>query len=460
MQLNDRLICAPTLEEAIDHQPLIVAPDTLLIDIIALMSQEGGKSCSLPNFHSPSDQLSIREPRSSCVLIMHSDQLLGIFTERDIVRLTANGINFEEVTVAEVMAQPVITFPQTACRDIFAALFIFRRYRIRHLPIVDDHGQLVGVVSPERIRQVLRPANLLKLRRVSEVMTPQVVHALPAVSVLSLAQLMNKHRVSCVVITSDNGEDNCLPVGIVTERDIVQFQSLKLNLSKVQAQDVMSTPLFLLSPEDSLWTAHQEMQKRRVRRLVVSWNWGQGIGIVTQTTLLRVFDPMEMYGIVETLQQTVEQLDPAKESVNKSHKAITPGEQSGEVPENAIALSGDSFNHQSEPPNKDQNRELTVILSQRIEGQGLNHSQQCEALNYPKSNLGTSQDYQLCILLNTIQAILENLLNQSNLSSELRQSQLNSALDNVDQMRELIQKAQNQSCRDQVVVDQVGTSSS
>ncbi|NEN95524.1 MAG: CBS domain-containing protein [Moorea sp. SIO3I7] len=460
MQLNDRLICAPTLEEAIDHQPLIVAPDTLLIDIIALMSKERGKSCSLPNFDSPSDQLSIREPRSSCVLIMHSDQLLGIFTERDIVRLTANGINFEEVTVAEVMAQPVITFPQTACRDIFAALFIFRRYRIRHLPIVDDHGQLVGVVSPERIRQVLRPANLLKLRRVSEVMTPQVVNALPTVSVLSLARLMNKHRVSCVVITSDHGEDSCMPVGIVTERDIVQFQSLKLNLSKVQAQDVMSTPLFLLSPEDSLWTAHQEMQKRRVRRLVVSWNWGQGIGIVTQTTLLRVFDPMEMYGIVETLQQTVEQLDPAKESVNKSHKAITPGEQSGEVPENAIALSGDSFNHQSEPPNRDQNRELTVILSQRIEGQGLNHSQQCEAFKYPKSNLGTSQDYQLCILLNTIQAILENLLNQSNLSSELRQSQLNSALDNVDQMRELIQKAQNQSCRDQVMVDQVGTSSS
>lgn len=464
MQLNDRLICAPTLEEAIDHQPLIVAPDTLLIDVIALMSQQGGKSCSLPNFHSPSDQLSIREPRSSCVLVMHSDKLLGIFTERDIVRLTANGINFEEVTVAEVMAQPVITFPQTSCQDIFAALFIFRRYRIRHLPIVDDHAQLVGVVSPERIRQVLRPANLLKLRRVAEVMTPQVVNALPTVSVLSLARLMNKHRVSCVVITSDHGEDSCLPVGIVTERDIVQFQSLKLNLSKVQAQDVMSTPLFLLSPEDSLWTAHQEMQKRRVRRLVVSWNWGKGIGIVTQTTLLRVFDPMEMYGIVETLQQTVEQLDPAKESVNKSHKAIPPDEEFAKVAENAIALSGDRFNHKSEPPNTDQNtdqnRKLTVILSKPIEGQGLNHSQQCQDFNYPKSNLSTSQDYQLCILLNTIQAILENLVSHSNLSSELRQSQLKSALDNLDQMRELIQKPQNQSCQDQVVVDQVGTSSS
>jgi hypothetical protein len=71
----------------------------------------------------------------------------------------------------------------------------------------------------------------------------------------------------------------------------------------------MSTPLFLLSPEDSLWTAHQEMQKRRVGRLVVSWNWGRGLGIVTQTSLLRVFDPMEMYGVIENLQQTIQQLE-------------------------------------------------------------------------------------------------------------------------------------------------------
>jgi signal-transduction protein with cAMP-binding, CBS, and nucleotidyltransferase domain len=74
----------------------------------------------------------------------------------------------------------------------------------------------------------------------------------------------------------------------------------------------MSTPLFLLSPEDSLSTAHQEMQRRRLQRLVVSWDWGRGLGIVTQTSLLRVFDPMEMYGVIQTLQQTVQQLQAEK----------------------------------------------------------------------------------------------------------------------------------------------------
>jgi CBS domain-containing protein len=143
-------------------------------------------------------------------------------------------------------------------------------------------------------------------------MIKEVIHASLSDSVLTLAQLMAAFRVSCIVITEEEAEESLRPVGIVTERDILQFQSLELELSKIQAQDVMSTPLFLLSPEDSLWTAHQEMQRRHVRRLVVSWNWGRGLGIVTQTTLLRVFDPMEMYGVIETLQRTVEQLEAEK----------------------------------------------------------------------------------------------------------------------------------------------------
>ncbi|PLZ36759.1 histidine kinase, partial [Fischerella thermalis WC558] len=98
------------------------------------------------------------------------------------------------------------------------------------------------------------------------------------------------------------------PIGIVTERDIIQFQAMQLNLAQVRAETVMSTPLFLLNPEDSLWTAHLEMQRRRLRRLVVSWDGGRGLGLITQSNLLRMLDPIQMHGIVETLQRTVEKL--------------------------------------------------------------------------------------------------------------------------------------------------------
>ena len=310
MEIKDRFLATPDLEMAIDRKPLQITPDTYLQDAIAIMSQARGSSCFLPGDNESENLLSDYRPCSSCALVMEGGKLLGILTERDIVRLTASEILFDQVKVSKVMTKPVITLSESNFRDIFAALFLFRRYRIRHLPLMDGENNLVGVISPETIRNAMRPANLLKLRRVAEVMSKNVVHAPQTISVLNLTQLMAQQKVSCVVITQeDQEEDILIPVGIITERDIMQFQSLQLNLSSINAQEVMSTPLFLLSPEDYLLKAHQEMEYRRVRRLVVSWNWGQGLGIITQTSLLRIFDPMEMYGVINTLQRTIQKLE-------------------------------------------------------------------------------------------------------------------------------------------------------
>ncbi|MEM7758706.1 MAG: CBS domain-containing protein [Cyanobacteria bacterium P01_A01_bin.40] len=320
MESNEQLFASPDIESAIDRSPLIIAPDTPLVDAIAMMGQAKGNSCKLGTHEEikNSEFQIASHRRSSCALIMLEEELQGILTERDIVKLTAKKLAFDSVVVAEVMTQPVVTLAKNNLKDIFAALFLFRRYRIRHLPIVDDTNRLLGVVSPETIRQAMRPANLLKLRRVADVMSKNVIHALTTDSVLHLVQLMAQHRVSCVIITEADAQENILiPVGIITERDILQFQCLQMRLDNLEAGEVMSSPLFLLSPEDSLLAAHQEMQRLRVRRLVVSWNWGQGLGIVTQTSMLRIFDPMEMYGVIETLQSTVQQLEQEKTELLK-----------------------------------------------------------------------------------------------------------------------------------------------
>ena len=313
MQLNNQLVPTPDLEIAIDRAPLTITPETSLTKAIALMSQVRGSGCLLPSQDKSLELFPHNKACSSCALVMEETKLVGILTERDIVKLTAAEVEFDLVKVAQVMTHPVITLLQANFKDVFAALFLFRRYQIRHLPIVDKDNNLVGVVSPGTIRQAMRPVNLLKLRRVADVMSRNVIHAPLETSVLQIAQIMAQQQVSCVVITEeDEDEEILIPVGIITERDIIQFQSLQLKLGKIIAEEVMSTPLFLLSPEDSLITAHQEMQRRRVRRLVVSWNWGQGLGIVTQASLLRVFDPMEMYGVIETLQQTIQELEQEK----------------------------------------------------------------------------------------------------------------------------------------------------
>lgn len=311
MPFDEQSIGTPDIKDVIDLHPLTVPPEMPLGEAIALMSQTQGNFCSLAAADGVVESMPLQHARSSCVLVVRGMEILGIVTERDIVCLIASGIDPNETSIDRVMASPVVTLAQSELRDIFAPLFLFRRYRMRHLAIVDDAGRLVGVISSESIRRVLRPSNLLKVRRVEEVMSLPVIRASIESSVSCVARLMAKYRVSCVVITEPDIECG-LPVGIITERDIVQFHTLQLDLSNTSAEMVMSSPLFLLAPDDSLWTAHLEMQRRRVRRLVVSWNWGAQLGIVTQTSLLRIFDPVEMYGVIQTLQRTIEQLEAGK----------------------------------------------------------------------------------------------------------------------------------------------------
>ena len=306
----DNSLGTPPLTEAIDRHPLIVTPHTYLLDVVKLMYETVERS------HSPAGDLPDRSTdslwgaRSSCVLVMQEKKLLGIFTERDLVKLTAAGIDLRVTRIADVMHHPVLTISERELHNVFAALFLFRRHRIRHLAIVDDLQQPIGIVSLDSIRHIVRPTNLLKIRRVAEVMTDRVTTASPDALAIELTELMAARQISCVVIVQAvAGEDEIdRPIGIVTERDIVRFQALRLDLNTTPARAVMSTPLFVLNPEDSLWTAHQEMEQRQVRRLVVSWNWGKQLGLVTQTSILRVFDPIEMHNVIETLQHTIQQL--------------------------------------------------------------------------------------------------------------------------------------------------------
>lgn len=262
MYIDKSLITERDIENAIDRQPLLVTPYTPLFEVVVLMSQRRYNSqnpCILPGNPSLNDQ---KHKISSFALVVEAEKLLGIFTERDIVKLAAEGRDIQTLTIGEVMTPDVITLPISSLRDLFGPLFLFRRYKIRHLPIVGDRGELIGIISQDSIRHLVRPTDFLKLKRVSEVMTTPVINAPLTTSVSEIAQLMTIHGVSCVVITQETAledeESLVCPVGIVTEHDVVQFQALQLNLTQTTVETVMSTPLFLLQPEDSLWTAYQK----------------------------------------------------------------------------------------------------------------------------------------------------------------------------------------------------------
>jgi PAS domain S-box-containing protein len=300
----------PSLVSIIDRHPLTVSPDKLLVEVIALMGQAKGRRCLLPNANllvGGTDNLdnrlteleiSINAPHSS-VLVLVADRLVGIFTERDLVRLTANQQNLENIKISEVMTSAPFTLVLTDHHTVMNVLSIFQHHQLRLLPLLDENGKLIGIITPEHIRQILQPINLLRFRSIAEAMIVKVITATLNTSILHIAKIMTERNVSSIIIL----DEKQLAVGIITEQDIVQFQVMELDLDQLLAQSVMSSPLFCLQPADSLWSAQQMMQAKNIRRLVITNEQGKLQGILTQSNLLQLLDPLEMLCLVEKLQE-------------------------------------------------------------------------------------------------------------------------------------------------------------
>jgi CBS domain-containing protein len=88
----------------------------------------------------------LAERRIGAVLVMDkAEQMLGIVSERDIVRcLAANGARTLEMTAGQLMTRAVqVAHPDTT---VDQAMQMMTAGRFRHLPVI-DHDTLIGLIS-------------------------------------------------------------------------------------------------------------------------------------------------------------------------------------------------------------------------------------------------------------------------------------------------------------------------
>jgi CBS domain-containing protein len=80
------------------------------------------------------------------VVVDDQRRVVGILSERDVVaRLASDGGACLDLEVAELMSRTVTTSDGTETTEDLMALMTARRFR--HVPVVDDDGVLVGIVS-------------------------------------------------------------------------------------------------------------------------------------------------------------------------------------------------------------------------------------------------------------------------------------------------------------------------
>ncbi len=88
----------------------------------------------------------LSEHRIGALVVRSGDDVVGIISERDVLNLTArNPSRLEGIPVSEAMtANVIVGVPDD---DLDYVMSIMTENRIRHLPIVDKSGGLLGMVS-------------------------------------------------------------------------------------------------------------------------------------------------------------------------------------------------------------------------------------------------------------------------------------------------------------------------
>ena len=118
---------------------------------------------------------------------------------------------------------------------------------------------------------------------VKDIMTKAVVSIDVAATITDAAKMMEDTKIGAIVVTENN-----TPIGIVTDRDFAIKVVAHAYEPTTPVRMIMSSPLYSISPDESIRMIADFMYTRGIRKLPVIDN-DKVIGIVTATDLVRQF---------------------------------------------------------------------------------------------------------------------------------------------------------------------------
>jgi CBS domain-containing protein len=88
----------------------------------------------------------------AAAVVDEEDRVIGIISERDIVARVAHGGDPDTTTAEQTMTRTVVSArPDDRLLDV---VFLMTDAGVRHVPVIDEHGEMSGMVS---IRDMVRP---------------------------------------------------------------------------------------------------------------------------------------------------------------------------------------------------------------------------------------------------------------------------------------------------------------
>ncbi|MZP29148.1 diguanylate cyclase [Heliobacterium undosum] len=271
-----------TLASLASRELATLQGEALLVDAVTLMSDKN----------------------ISSVLVTRGSAVVGIITERDLVRLVATGIDPLKTAVETVMTGQLVHLPETVLID--EALYVMEKEKVRHLVVTgvdgrdaasepgaelyrkhqlraDDQGILSakGIITYTDVVRKLEEEFFKKPLSVSDCMSTTLHRTDAGTDIKAAFAIMNAQRLSSLLIDKQGKT-----VGILTERDVVRFMRSGRSLDS-SITEVMSPSPMTVSQDVSLFEAARIMEQHRIRRLLVRDPEGRICGMVSHSDIVR-----------------------------------------------------------------------------------------------------------------------------------------------------------------------------
>jgi len=319
---------------------------------VTLKSILSATTVSLTSDKSVADALGLMEKNgiSSVVIVNQDHYPIGIFTERDALRVVSEVIDTTTLLDSVMTPAPFCVVESMQLHDAYRAM---EEKRFRHLIVVDEVGCFKGVVSEGDFLRHMGFEHLTKFKIVSEAMSnsPLIVEA--TMSLVDAATLMNERQCDYAVVLEGSH-----PVGIVTERDITGHCAHTGILCDVTVAQLLQINIHFIHKDIPLHEAASLMEQHGVHQLIVVDSHEKLVGLLSRHDvlhaihgayfefLLRVIDRKS--AVIAKMNERKRELTHEKEVVEKSGlklRKLLEALPDGMVLVDASTMKAVEFNH-------------------------------------------------------------------------------------------------------------------
>lgn len=253
------------------------------------------------------------ERNCSAILITVDDEIIGIWTERDVLKFDFSTPDARSKPVSEGMSSPVICVNENLSLEEVSLKF--KKDGVRHYVVIDGNGKQHGIISQTDVIKKHNFEFFLVLKNAGSVLKPIPPLIQSTQTMAQASKLMHSSHFDAIRVEFPDGA-----IGILTERDVVKALA-SVMLNPVVA-DYASRNLVSVNENESLYQAKKIMLKNGFRHLGVIDYKDNLIGIINLTDILAGFRSTYVEELKESLANRDELLRDSLKSLGLAKKII------------------------------------------------------------------------------------------------------------------------------------------